>query len=525
MDTYETLNRSWKSLSRILFGEEMGEMKDYEEWLRKYMERMYPRKSAISGEDVYIAVPDYSKDARFISMEEIPSLPKPEPLGINQVKDIDSIISALQERFLYSGNVILSNSRDVHSSTNVQNSFHVLDSNFIIDSEYIAHSSQVRNGKHLVGCNYDAYSSFMVNGYETFRNSRCFELWKAFDDSDTYYTFGAHGCQNVLFSFNIKNKKNMIGNIEFQRDEFASLKGKLLSEMGDELKRKKRLPSLLDMISMHKELPKIHGSLEVEEPTDIQDKKPIEDAFTSTSKIVLGKELHGIDAYGKWLSRHICSFKHARSVVSGKPTLKGLHFPYRLFPEDRLVTEAESFRLGEMLKLDEGDLSSFQSIQDSLWKIAFFISDIRLDENRNMIDVATSNHSQNCYNGPVYSYNQYCAFCFWPRSSKYVFGSSMAFSSSFCIRAHNSLNLSRCFEVDSCSESSDLYFSHNCENVHDSMFCFNSKNLRHAIGDSPLPPEKYKSVKSNLLAQIYEELEKKKEIRWDVFNLGSQRIV
>lgn len=521
METYNNLNRSWKSLSRILLGEEVGEMKDYEKWLCEYMEPMYSRKSVLSGEDVYIAVPDYSKDARFISINEVPSLPKPEPLGINQVKDIDSIISALRERFLYSGNVILSNSRDVHSSTNVQNSFHVLNSNFIIDSEYIAHSSQVRNGKHLVGCNYDAYSSFMARGYETFRNSRCFEVWKAFDDSDAYYSFGAHGCQNVLFSFNIKNKKNMIGNIELPKDKFASLKAKLLSEMRGELKRNKRLPSLLEIVSTRKELPAIPSGFNADEPPpDTQDKKPIEDAFASTSKIILGKELNGIDAYAKWLSRHVCSFKHAKSVVSGKPTMKGLHFPYRLFPEDRLVTEAESFKLGETLKLDEKDLPSLQSIQDSLWKIAFFISDIRLDENRNLINVATANHSQNCYHGPVYSYNQYCAFCFWPRSSKYAFGSSMAFSSNFCIKAHNSLNLSRCFEVDSCSDSSDLYFSHNCENVRDSMFCFNSKNLKHAIGDSPLPPEKYKVVRSSLLEQLHSELERKKELNWDIYNIG-----
>jgi len=53
------------------------------------------------------------------------------------------------------------------------------------------------------------------------------------------------------------------------------------------------------------------------------------------------------------------------------------------------------------------------------------------------------------------------------------------------------------------------------------MFCFNVKNLTHAIGNAQLPPEQYKKVKGALVAQMANELEKKRDLRWDIFSIGA----
>jgi hypothetical protein len=522
--TYETLNRSWNSMCRLLLGEEIGEMKEYEKWLTQYLEPMRAERSAISGKDVYVAVQDYCKGAKFISLEDTQTT-KPTPLSINEIKDIDSIIDAFHERFLYSGNIILSNSRDVSQSTNIQNSFHVLRSNYIWDSEYVGFSSMVRGGKHLLGVNNDAYSSFMLSSMECYKNTRSLELWECFDCSESYFTFGSWNCQNIFFSFNLRNRRNAIGNIELQRDKFLSLKGKLIEEMRDELKRNKSLPSLFELVSADPRKPEIPKGFHTEEFKEGTDKGIIEDAFRKTTRIVLGKELQGMDAYGDWLLRHVIKTRSAVSAATGRPTSLSSHAPYKFYPRDRLVKANEGVKLGEILRMDESDITSLDSAKDSLWKIAFFVSEIMIGENKNIIGVMLANQSSNCYKGSIYSYDEFCGFSFWPRDSKYVFGSSMAFSSSFCINAYNSLNLARSFEVESCSNSSDLYFSHNCENAQDAMFCFNSKNLKHAVGNAPLLPDKYKSLKSTLLAQISEELENKKELKYDIFNLACQRIV
>jgi len=59
--------------------------------------------------------------------------------------------------------------------------------------------------------------------------------------------------------------------------------------------------------------------------------------------------------------------------------------------------------------------------------------------------------------------------------------------------------------------------------VHDSLFCFNVKNLRNAIGNAPLQPQKYAQIKKAVLEQLAEELEKKKNLKWDIYNIGCKK--
>lgn len=91
------------------------------------------------------------------------------------------------------------------------------------------------------------------------------------------------------------------------------------------------------------------------------------------------------------------------------------------------------------------------------------------------------------------------------------------------MKAYYSKKLSRCFEVDTCESCSDLYYSHNCENVQDSFFCFNTKNRRHAICNAELEKEKYREIKSSLLSQLSGELEKRKTLKWGVYSLAAAR--
>jgi hypothetical protein len=53
------------------------------------------------------------------------------------------------------------------------------------------------------------------------------------------------------------------------------------------------------------------------------------------------------------------------------------------------------------------------------------------------------------------------------------------------------------------------------------MFCFNAKNLVHAIGNSPLPADQYRKLKSALVSQLAAELEAKKDLKIDIFNVGA----
>ena len=65
-----------------------------------------------------------------------------------------------------------------------------------------------------------------------------------------------------------------------------------------------------------------------------------------------------------------------------------------------------------------------------------------------------------------------------------------------------------------------LESKHYPENRRDCMFCFNSKNIFRAIGNAEYPAEDYSKIKRSLLEQISGELQKKKSLKWNIYELG-----
>jgi hypothetical protein len=61
------------------------------------------------------------------------------------------------------------------------------------------------------------------------------------------------------------------------------------------------------------------------------------------------------------------------------------------------------------------------------------------------------------------------------------------------------------------------------QHTSNAMFCFNTKNKRHAVGNAELGLDKYKTVRDALLEQIAAEIEKTKGLELDIFNVGCHR--
>lgn len=514
---YQKLNRAWSDACRVLLGAEVGELENYREWLSGAMDKLSTKKSALSGKEVQVGTPHYCKGAKFISLDEVDFNKRFEPLSINEVKDVDSIVEAIGERFVYTGNIILNNSREVEKSSNISNSFFILESDFIVDSKELAYCSHSRYSKDLFGVNNDVLSSYVIRGLDTQRIVRCFESWAAYKCSDLYYTFNTEDCADLMFCFNLRNARNRIGNLQLTKEKYSQLKEKLIAEIREELSKNGRCETLLEM-ACRAEPEKVRLNVEAEK--EPQDMSPMEKSFRSVSKVVLGRELHNLPEYEKWMMEHNWFLKRAKSAVSGKPTYITGMIPYRWLPEGRIVKQVEALELGKRLKLSEREIGSFERMRENLGRIAYFRTELRLEENVNLLEAPFAYKSVNCYFGPVYSESENCGFCSWPRTSRNVFGSHMAFSSNSCIKCCNSVSLARCFEVDGSANCSDLYFSHNCENANDSMFCFNVKNARRSIGNAEYPQEEYKRIKGSLLEQLSEEIESTKSLRWSVFNIG-----
>jgi hypothetical protein len=525
--TYEVLNKAWKNTCRTLFGEEVGELSDFEDWL---MEMQVPRrteKSAISGKPVSLGICDYARGAKYLSFEEVEFAKRFEPLSINDMKDMDSVIEALQGRIYYTGNVILGNSQLVEASSNVTDSSFIYKCVTVSDCKYVACSALTRSNEYSFGTFGDGLSSHIIRCGQGHNNRRCFECYSSPNCSDCYYCSDSADCQNCIFCFGARSKSFCIGNTQLPKEKCLSLKAKLLSEISAGLKREKRVFSIFDIIGQAAKFRSEKRFGQGRLPERAGDKKVVEEAFARTSSILLGKELQGLDEYAKLLQRHVVPNLTVVSPLSGQKVIVAGYISHILGSrkmEGRVASYDEMLAIGNAgvdAKTLGGMKMDVESLGQLLHRIAYANMGFVVGSNINVMESAEVASSESVYRGNAYAFSKKCAYCFWPRSSEHIFGSSCAFESSFCINCNYSKKLTRCFECDSCKNSSGLYYSHNCENVRDSMFCFNAKNLANAIGNAPLEPETYKNVKSSLVSQIADELGRKKDLKWDIYNIGA----
>lgn len=250
-ETYNVVNKAWKTTCRVLLKDEIGELEEYQDYLTKYLEQVMTRKSVISGKEVAIFSYNFCKDAKFISndeIEEYDKILKGTKLNINEIKDIESIIQSLSDKLYYCGNIITGNCREVHHSDGVTNSFYVYKSSEIYDSKYVAFSDSTRSDEYIFGTNWSADDKFLLKGYETFKLVRCMEITRTALCSDCYYVASMDECTNCMFSFNQIGKHNLIGNLELSREEYGKLKDKLIDDIRETLKSKKMVPTIVDIM-------------------------------------------------------------------------------------------------------------------------------------------------------------------------------------------------------------------------------------------------------------------------------------
>jgi hypothetical protein len=524
-EIYNIMNKAWKSTCKVLFGQEAGELEDCADWLREYEEELRIEKSAISGKEVTLSANDYAKGAHVAAYDEIDFGKRFAPLSINEMKDIDSIAQAISDRAFYAGDMILGNSSHVQNSSGVIDSHFVLDSTIVNDSKYIGYSRYVGLSEYCFGL-YGAEKDIHVVKCMGSELKRCFECHMVEVLADCYYCAKSQNCQNCMFCFGTRNKSNMIGNTELPKDNYLALKGKLLSEMAQELKKNGRVFSLLALIEKTgKYAPdaRLKFKQEKEKAFNIA---PLEKAFENTTSLLFGKSLSGIDSYDSFLQKHVPKNITTKSPFSGTDVITcgyRTHLSKLYSIGKRIASEQEMIDIGEFgIEANDAERLEFdlETAAGILHPVAYTNMDKVAGQVINCLDASVAIDCQDCMHGSAFIWSKKCSHCFWTSNAEAVFGGNVVRNSSFCLKCHFSKKMMRSFECDSCEGCSDGYFLYNCENVRDSMFCFNSKNLTNAIGNAALEVETYKKVKSSLVSQMADELEKKKDLKWDIYNIG-----
>ena len=520
-EVYQELNRKWKSTCRVLLGGEVGELDDFKEWLYEHNGPRHLAPSVKSGKAVVSYDGRYSEKARWVSLDEVSFSSQARALDVNKIKDIDSILQAISEQIVYTGNIHLGNSTKIEDSTTI------MDSHFVYNSESVWTSKCVAYSTHVIGeCVFGGHcvsSDFLIR-CNTIMSERCFETSKCELSSGIYFSHGLASCHDCMFSFNLRAKRNMIGNLQLSKEKYAELRQKLTAEMREQLMRNKRLPHVFDLFGSSKPdyapMKAVFAGMPQKPPPKI-DKTVIETAFTETARLIFGVPYKGIDRYSAWLKRNTRGFKDGKSCASGKALLRPDYSDFLRFPQSRLLDLEEAEFIGERLTLaeNEADSLSLSNTPDLLSRIAYFTCEWKSGNNANNIDCPIEFNCTDCYRSIINLFSKRCAYGWWPRESEHLFGFNRTRFSAFCINTFDSNKIQRCFEVSEARSCTGCYYCHNVENVHDSMFCFNAKNLRNAIGNVELPKGKYLEIKKKVLAQLNDELAGTDRISLSIFNL------
>ncbi|VVB99841.1 Uncharacterised protein [uncultured archaeon] len=213
------LNLSFKEVSRVLFGREIGELEEFSPYLEEMLLPYQMKKSAVSGRQVMVSNFFYPQGAKFISQEELSAL-KTAPFSVNDIKDIDSLFAAASESMYYCGNKLFGANQDVTEADNCVDSSGIFHAHNVYRVKNGAYLSHMREAENVFGVSAFPGAESCMRMCEGVGAKRCFESFYGTSLADTYYAFNCIGCSDCMFAFNLRSRRNIIGNLELPRDEY-----------------------------------------------------------------------------------------------------------------------------------------------------------------------------------------------------------------------------------------------------------------------------------------------------------------
>jgi predicted metal-binding transcription factor (methanogenesis marker protein 9) len=517
-EVYDKVNEAFKKTSRILFKQEIGELKEFEEYFRETMFPVDLRKSFISGKEV-MTTPYYPKDARIVSQDELGQV-EFAPVDVNKIKDIDSLLEAVGENVMFSGNRMFGKNIGVERGDCITDCVNVYEGHNVWRAKNAAYASMHRESESTFGVSGYPEAKFCIRALWGLGITRCFETYYTNYSSDCYFSFNNTGCSETMFSFNLRNKSHAIGNRELPKDKYLELKWKLAGEIAEKLRKDKRMVSVVD-------IPRAYGGIkenaaEYLEPKSGKERKAekINRAFASAAKVVLGMELGPITDYEGWLCRGDVLVRVVEGGLGSETYLNGFVPMLRKTPLERLVNEKEALVLGREKKVPVRDYD-LEGILGEAAKIAYFTHEYTVGECADNYDTPGKYGAVDNYGMVESTYSRHCGCTVMAvRNCEYVFGGKIRMlQSRFCINCYDSTELTNCFETDASNSSTGCYFCHNVENVDEGIFCFNVKGKRYAVGNTEVGREEFLRVKKILLDYVVGELEEKKKCELGIFNI------
>jgi len=299
---------------------------------------------------------------------------------------------------------------------------------------------------------------YNINFQWGFNVKRSLETSTSADSTDIYFSNSIFGSTNIMFSFNQHGKKYIIGNLQLTKDKYYTLKQKLLEEIADELEKNKTFPSLFDILKHSDE------ELELEKitPPKIKHKNKnideITNGFRTTTKILLGHEMD-LENMAWYLKKYIANGEIIKTPL-GNDTAYFNESIFSHVDKKRAIRTEEQEEFAK-LSLKEEEIENIDKITKNIGKIATFLTSLTEGNTRNVIlPYSAAYNSTAIFHTFDGTHSKNIAYNLNALNDSFVYGCSRILNSTLIIRGHNSYNITRGIEIDSCNQSSDIYFSH-----------------------------------------------------------------
>ncbi|MDD5337178.1 MAG: hypothetical protein PHS02_01715 [Candidatus ainarchaeum sp.] len=513
------LDSDFKHTCKLLFGKEIGELSDFEQYFKQGMFPSKSMRSMVSGKGVLVSSPHYPEGAKYVSQDEVGKLSSPA-FGINDIKDVDSLFRAAQENAVFCGNKMFGKNMNTEEVDNCADCIEVLHSHNITNTKYAAYCSVGRDSNSIYGVHFFKNVSHSLSCMHCLVRgvTRCFECYCTTGISDSYYTLNCSGCSNCIFCFNLRSKNYAIGNLQLSKERYLELKEKLVMEMADILRKKKRIFSIADLFPKENSGKSSSGGI-ASEREEIPEFAKAD--FAATAKIVLSKPHDVSGRTASWLSKRMLE---VRRIERADGTAYWVDLPVLgKIPASCLVSLQKALDSGKNhIEIPDDGIPSLSEVRKRVEKIAVSSLEVVEGQVQNCVDCVSRFDSASCYKIWAATGAKHSAFHTAVTESEYIFGGYFrTLYSRFCIDCDNVTSVSNCFGCDSCYSCRNCYFCHNCEKVEEGIFCFNLKGARYAVLNREVSQKEYKQVKRLLLDYVNSEIEKKGGLDFDIFDIGT----
>ncbi len=194
--------------------------------------------------------------------------------------------------------------------------------------------------------------------------------------------------------------------------------------------------------------------------------------------------------------------KQFACALSGTPVYSGTEYGYKKF----MSQEENKKRMNtDNFMEPRSDIPNFAGLLGLMKNRSLFRGSRSI--NSELVEESDDIYSSSYIYQSTHIYScQKVMYCYNTKTSEYLLASKGSGDCSFGIRIMDSGNTSNSFDVHWSGKCAHTYFSHDCYDLRDCMFCFHIVSKQYCIGNMQFTEDEYKTMKEKLLKEYFAQL-------------------